>query len=127
MDGTKLAGILADGTEWEDSDGRTAWPIGEVNALAELLESQGYHTSIFPAGIAEAADAAITAMADACGIQTQPVPDSTFYRPMRRGHVIRTGHEFNGYLASADGGQLWHIVRVCCGATELTELMAGAR
>jgi hypothetical protein len=45
---------------------------------------------------------------------TEPIPDTTFYRPMRAGHVARTGHELAGQLVSDDGA-MWQLERTCCG------------
>lgn len=38
--------IIADGTPWEDSDGRTEWTAFEAGALAEVVESQGYEINV---------------------------------------------------------------------------------
>lgn len=38
--------VIADGIEWEDSDGLTEWPWEEAVSLAELLESMGYDTAL---------------------------------------------------------------------------------
>jgi len=40
--------ILADGQEWEDSEGLRSWPEFETDALAELLVSQGYDVEVVP-------------------------------------------------------------------------------
>jgi len=40
--------IIADGTPWIDSEGATEWPGPEADALAELLERQGYEVSVVP-------------------------------------------------------------------------------
>jgi hypothetical protein len=46
----------------------------------------------------------------------RPIPDSAFYRPVRAGHLRRTGHVLAGELVSDDGGEVWRIVRSCCQA-----------
>jgi len=46
-----------------------------------------------------------------------PLPDNTFYRPMRRGHLILKGHELDAYYGPFDEttGIGTGIIRVCCG------------
>lgn len=44
-----------------------------------------------------------------------PLPDNTYYRAMRQGHRVRTGHELDAYLGPIVDGIGTGIVRVCCG------------
>jgi len=41
--------IIADGAYWEDADGQDTWTAFEIDALAELVESQGYDIEIVAA------------------------------------------------------------------------------
>jgi hypothetical protein len=34
--------VYADGQAWVDADGQNEWPTADANALASLLETQGY-------------------------------------------------------------------------------------
>ncbi len=43
-----MAAILADGQWWTDADGQDSWTLPEAVALAEVLESSGYHVEIIP-------------------------------------------------------------------------------
>lgn len=38
--------IIADGQYWIDSEGVMEWPRPEADALAEVLERQGYEVSV---------------------------------------------------------------------------------
>ena len=43
------------------------------------------------------------------------VPDTAFQRRMAEGHEIRMGHKLDAVHVSDDGGQIWRMVRLCCG------------
>lgn len=45
---------------------------------------------------------------------TRPIPDSGVYRQMADGHQRRNGHVLDAFLASQDG-EVWAVVRPCCG------------
>jgi len=38
--------IIADGQAWTDADGNDCWPAFETEALAEVIESQGYDIEV---------------------------------------------------------------------------------
>ena len=42
--------------------------------------------------------------------------DTSFRGRMAAGHKLRTGHSLDAVNVS-DDGQIWHIVRLCCGET----------
>lgn len=44
---------------------------------------------------------------------TRDMPGPLF-DSMRRGHLIRCGHELDARLESTDDGEIWRIVRSCC-------------
>ena len=46
-----------------------------------------------------------------------PIPDNAFWRKMRLGHALRTGHELAGVHVSDDGA-IWQLVRSCCQAVQ---------
>ncbi|QAU06417.1 hypothetical protein SEA_WHOSEMANZ_92 [Gordonia phage WhoseManz] len=51
-------------------------------------------------------------------LATRPFDDSHgLYRSMTSGHYNRTGHALRAHLASSDG-EVWHIVRECCGTAD---------
>lgn len=41
--------VVADGLPWIDSEGADQWPGAEADALAEVLERNGYDVAVFPA------------------------------------------------------------------------------
>ncbi|WPH57999.1 hypothetical protein SEA_LUCKYLEO_51 [Gordonia phage LuckyLeo] len=48
----------------------------------------------------------------------KPIPmDHELYGAMANGHLVRTGHQMEGYLVSEDG-EVWHVARQCCGQIE---------
>lgn len=48
-------------------------------------------------------------------ILTKPLPDTAFWHGMAEGHRNRKGHLLDGVYVSKDGGELWRVVRTCCG------------
>jgi len=38
----RTAMIIVDGLPWEDGDGNDTWPLWDADALAEVIERQGY-------------------------------------------------------------------------------------
>ena len=49
----------------------------------------------------------------------RPLPDTTFYRVMARGHLARKGHALRAHLES-DTGEVWQVARECCSDDENT-------
>ena len=41
-----------------------------------------------------------------------PIPDERYWNMMRRGHLLRTGHELDGYVTEDDDGTLV-LTRTC--------------
>lgn len=46
----------------------------------------------------------------------ESLADTAFNRRMAEGHKNRTGHALDAVQVS-DDGELWRIVRLCCGET----------
>ena len=50
-------------------------------------------------------------------IKVRQFAGTPLHAPMAKGHLRRKGHELDAVQVSDDGGELWRIVRLCCGET----------
>lgn len=56
-------------------------------------------------------------MTTAPDVKVRPLGDSQLNRAMLAGHQTRHGHVPDIILASTDGGEIYRLVRLCCGET----------
>ena len=126
-DRARIAEAIRDQIERWDIGARQHYGAGASYAVQpadrDTLERAAWHS--IGCGSADLRDSELAEIAETVrGIVAErdraPLPDTTFYRAMRSGHLARTGHQLDAYHLPVDpatgiGGG---IVRVCCGEGE---------